>query len=140
MANTRVQYCALGTADSLFYLALVRNGSSKGYYLGVTHRLPVLVDGNPQLDPTGPSVIGVRQTAFRRTPSPVVRTETDEKARRDYLVQVPAARGRVIPDIDSIKEDFPALCDPTTAIIGRSMSAPTLDENETTSRTWEGLA
>lgn len=56
-----------------------------------------------------------------------------EKARRDYLVQVPAARGRVIPDIDSIKDDFPALWEPITAIMGRSMSAPTLHENENTS-------
>jgi hypothetical protein len=28
----------------------------------------------------------------------------------------------VIPEIDSINEDFPALCEPTTAIIGKSMS------------------
>lgn len=39
-----------------------------------------------------------------------------------HLVQVPLARGRVIPEMDSIKEDLPALCEPTTAIIGRSMS------------------
>ena len=54
-----------------------------------------------------------------------------------YLVQVPAARGRVIPDIDSISEDFPALCDPMTAIVGRSISAPTLDENENGQELWD---
>jgi len=41
-------------------------------------------------------------------------------------VQVPAARGSVIPDIDSINEDFPALWEPITAIVGKSISAPTL--------------
>ena len=43
-----------------------------------------------------------------------------------YRVQVPAARGRVIPDIDSMSDDFPALCEPMTAIWGRSMSTCTL--------------
>lgn len=41
-------------------------------------------------------------------------------------MQVPEARGRVIPDIDSIKEDLPADWLPTTAICGRSMSTWTL--------------
>jgi hypothetical protein len=39
-----------------------------------------------------------------------------------YLVQVPEARGKVTPDIDSISEDFPALCAPTTAMTGMSSS------------------
>jgi len=52
-------------------------------------------------------------------------------------VQVPAARGRVIPDIDSIKDDLPALCEPMTAIMGKSISAPTLHENENRSRHWD---
>ena len=65
-----------------------------------------------------------------------MRTGANERARQHYLVQVPAARGRVIPDIDSIREDFPALCEPTTAIMGKSTSAPTLHENENTSRWW----
>ena len=55
------------------------------------------------------------------------------KALRDYLVQVPAARGRVIPDMASMRDDFPALWEPTTAIMGKSISAPTLDGNENTS-------
>ena len=33
----------------------------------------------------------------------------------------------MIPEIDSIKEDLPALCDPVTAITGRSMSTWTLE-------------
>ena len=60
-----------------------------------------------------------------------------EKAGQNHLVQVPAARGRVIPDIDSIKDDFPALCEPMTAITGRSISVPTLHGNENTSQRWE---
>ena len=47
-----------------------------------------------------------------------------------YLVQVPAARGKVIPEIDSIKDDLPALCEPMTAICGRSMSTWTLRSKE----------
>ena len=45
-------------------------------------------------------------------------------------MQVPAARGRVIPDIASIRDDFPALWEPMTAIMGKSISAPTLHGNE----------
>ena len=60
-----------------------------------------------------------------------------EDVGENYLVQVPAARGRVIPDIDSIKDDFPALCEPMTAITGRSISVPTLHGNENTSQRWE---
>lgn len=39
-----------------------------------------------------------------------------------YLVQVPEARGKVIPDMASMSEDFPALCDPKTAMTGMSSS------------------
>lgn len=52
-------------------------------------------------------------------------------------MHVPAARGRVIPDIDSIKEDFPALWEPMTAIIGKSISAPTLDKYEYCRWQWD---
>jgi len=45
---------------------------------------------------------------------------------RYYRVQVPAARGKVIPDIDSMRDDFPALWEPMTAIWGRSISICTL--------------
>lgn len=43
-----------------------------------------------------------------------------------YRVQVPPARGSVIPEMDSISEDLPALWFPTTTIRGRSMSTWTL--------------
>jgi len=46
---------------------------------------------------------------------------------RVYLVHVPAERGSVIPEIDSIRDDLPALCEPITAIMGRSMSIWTLN-------------
>jgi hypothetical protein len=39
-----------------------------------------------------------------------------------YLVQVPEARGKVIPEMASMRDDFPALCDPRTAITGMSSS------------------
>ena len=45
-------------------------------------------------------------------------------------MQVPAARGRVIPEMDSIEDDFPVFWEPMTAIMGRSISAPTLHEDE----------
>ena len=45
-----------------------------------------------------------------------------------YLVQVPEARGKVIPDIASMSEDFPALCDPKTAMTGMSSSRWALRE------------
>ena len=61
----------------------------------------------------------------------MVRIEMDEAARRNYLVQVPTARGRLIPDIDSINDDFPALWEPMTTIMGKSTSAPTLSGMKT---------
>jgi len=39
-----------------------------------------------------------------------------------YLVQVPAARGKVIPEMASISDDLPALCDPRTPMTGMSRS------------------
>lgn len=49
-------------------------------------------------------------------------------AGRAYLVQVPEARGKVIPDMASIRDDFPALWDPKTAIMGISRSSCTLQD------------
>ena len=45
---------------------------------------------------------------------------------KTHRVQVPLARGNLIPEIASISEDLPALCDPVTQMTGRSMSAWTL--------------
>ena len=39
-----------------------------------------------------------------------------------YLVQVPEARGKVMPEMASMSDDFPALCDPRTAMTGTSSS------------------
>lgn len=49
-----------------------------------------------------------------------------KKRARVYLVHVPAERGSVIPEMDSIRDDLPALCEPMTAIMGKSMSICTL--------------
>ena len=57
-----------------------------------------------------------------------IRAGPYEKTSCTYLVQVPLARGRVIPEMDSIKDDLPALWDPTTAIMGKSISDWTLRE------------
>ena len=43
-------------------------------------------------------------------------------------MHVPAARGKVIPDMASMSEDFPALWDPKTAMIGMSRSNCALRE------------
>ena len=39
-----------------------------------------------------------------------------------YLVQVPEERGNVMPEMASMSDDFPALCDPKTAMTGISSS------------------
>ena len=39
-----------------------------------------------------------------------------------YLVQVPEARGNVIPEMASMSDDFPADCDPRAAMMGMSSS------------------
>jgi hypothetical protein len=61
--------------------------------------------------------------------------------RTSYLVQVPRARGRVMPEIDSMSDDFPALCDPTTAMVGISSSRSALREvkNRHQAKVWIGL-
>ena len=51
----------------------------------------------------------------------------DESAHR---VHVPAARGSLTPEMDSMQEDLPALCDPMAAMVGRSMSTCTLYTTE----------
>jgi len=109
IADAGVQNGTLGAADPLFYAALVRDDSPEGDDVRNTHQLPMLVDRPPQYDVTRPRAIGIRESTLSRASLFTVRVGTDEKVRRDYLVQVPAARGRVIPDIDSIRDDFPAL-------------------------------
>ena len=51
-----------------------------------------------------------------------LRSDVCSKARSggDYRVHVPAARGRVMPEMASMSDDLPALCEPMTAIWGRS--------------------
>lgn len=48
-------------------------------------------------------------------------------------MQVPLARGSVMPEIASIREDFPALCQPITAIVGMSKLTSTLQYEFVTS-------
>jgi len=50
------------------------------------------------------------------------------KANDAYLVQVPEARGNVIPEMASMSDDFPADCDPRTAMMGTSSSRLALQE------------
>jgi hypothetical protein len=45
-------------------------------------------------------------------------------------VQVPLARGSVMPEIASMREDFPALCHPMTAMAGISRSTSALVQRE----------
>ena len=42
-----------------------------------------------------------------------------------------------MPEMDSIKDDFPALWEPMTAIMGKSISAPTLHEDENMPRRYD---
>jgi hypothetical protein len=46
-----------------------------------------------------------------------------------------------MPEIDSMSDDFPALCDPTTAIIGMSSSRSALWEvkKRLQAKVWMGL-
>jgi len=43
-----------------------------------------------------------------------------------HRVQVPLARGSVMPEIASMSDDFPALCQPMTAMEGISRSTSAL--------------
>jgi hypothetical protein len=47
---------------------------------------------------------------------------TRQRLTMHYLVQVPEARGNVIPEMASMSDDFPADCDPKAAMMGMSSS------------------
>ena len=68
------------------------------------------------------------ESTFGRTPT-TAKTLLVVALKREiayHLVHVPDERGRVTPEIDSMREDFPALWLPMTAIMGRSISLWTL--------------
>ena len=79
-----------------------------------------------------PFVVSVSKLTLRRA-SAGGSADIDKRSRRgkSHLVQVPAARGNVMPEIDSMSDDLPALWDPITAICGRSISLWTLRDTTT---------
>lgn len=122
-----VQNSALSAADAIFNLILVVNWRSEIFIAGLTKGCATGIGWETKWHSALPLCVRVRQATLCWTPGgtsvsgPVATGFT-----RTYRVQVPAARGSVIPEIDSMREDFPALWDPITAICGRSISTCTL--------------
>ena len=79
-----------------------------------------------------PFVVSVSELTLGRASAGGL-ADVDKRTRgvSSYLVQVPAARGNVMPEIDSMSDDFPALWDPITAICGRSISLWMLRNTDT---------
>jgi hypothetical protein len=83
-----------------------------------------------QKDSTRPWASSITQTAFDRTPSQseislTIIANTMEK--HVYLVHAsPGAFKSGMPEMASIKDDFPELCEPITTMRGRSMSMSNL--------------
>lgn len=122
-----VENSALSTAYAIFNLTLVVDRRSKIFIAGLTKGCATGIGCETKRHSTLPLCVRVRQTTLRWTPGDTSITgQVTAGFTRTYRVQVPAARGSVIPEIDSIREDFPALWDPITAIWGRSISTCTL--------------
>jgi hypothetical protein len=122
----------LSTPDSFFHGWFIKDGVAEGYVADLTKRLAILVGDETEVNNAFPRLGRVWQPAFRRTPlhkEEIICAVFMYETMKAHLVQVPAARGKVMPDMDSMREDFPALWEPMTAIIGKSMSFWTLYDN-----------
>ena len=124
-----VQNSALSAADAIFNLILVVNWRSEIFIAGLTKGCATGISWETKWHTALPLCVRVRQATLCWTPGDTsVSGPVSAGFTRAYRVQVPAARGSVIPEIDSMREDFPALWDPITAIWGRSISTCTLSD------------
>jgi len=64
----------------------------------------------------------LNQTTFSWTAESCLVYLFQENQIEGYFVHVPVFLGKLIPEIDSINKDFPALCAPITITWGRSTS------------------
>ena len=140
--RARVEDRALRAADALRDLGGVEDRPAERDRAH-RRRLAVLVREQAQADGALPRAGGVREPALGRAPAAGCQSQTGgvtltygvgETGCDANLVQVPLARGSVMPHMFSRSEDLPVLCEPMTAIIGISMSIETLRD----CRQWAG--
>ena len=106
-----IEDCTLSAANTLGYKRLCKDGVAEFNPAGLRQYDPVLIRDNPQRDYATPWLGGTRKLAFCWTPVYIQGSwVTCKQGLGDaYLVQVPDERGRVIPEIASMRDDFPAL-------------------------------
>lgn len=120
----------LGATNTLFNVALHEDGVTESFRPGLPEWLSFRVNRVPQRHNTLPFPVAPRKAAFSGTPEDASKRALLNIASATHLVQVPAARGSVMPEIDSMSDDFPALWFPMTAICGKSMSTWTLHKGQ----------
>jgi hypothetical protein len=105
-----VQDCALGAADPLCDEEFIKNGIAEFDSAGLAQFDPVLVFDNVERDEAAPWLERVRKLTYGWAPRYVFREmHCRQRFGHVYLVQVPDARGSLIPEIASMRDDFPAL-------------------------------
>lgn len=111
--RVRVEDGALGTSNTLRNLHLIRDGFTKGHVPRLTQCRAISVGDEPEHHNTLPRLCRVRKSTLRRaTEGKVVESGYDaysEQRMWPNRVHVPLARGRLIPEMASMREDFPAL-------------------------------
>ena len=110
--NIRVKDRALGAVNPVCDEEFVKNGIAEFDSAGLAQFDPVLVFDDLERDDAAPWLERVRKLAYCRAPA-CVRQFREMHGRQRfghaYLVQVPDARGSLIPEIASMRDDFPAL-------------------------------
>jgi hypothetical protein len=112
--NIWVQDCALGAANPLCNEVFIKNGIAEFNPARLAQFGPVLVSDNLERDDAAPWFERVRKLTYCGAPRCVSQFREMHRRQRfqvghAYLVQVPDARGSLIPEIASMSDDFPAL-------------------------------
>lgn len=111
--SIRIQDRALSATNPLRDEGLVKNGIAESDSAGAAQFEAVLVFDHVEEHNATPRFEGLRKLAFCWTPARAqqssVKCMQAKGFENSYLVHVPDARGSVIPEIASIRDDFPAL-------------------------------
>jgi hypothetical protein len=102
----RVEDGALGAPDALLDVDLLEDRRTEAFGPGLAQRGALSVCDGANRHDALPRLLRMSQPALGRAPSTGLDTETTIRRFDTHRVQVPLARGRVMPEIDSISEDY----------------------------------
>jgi hypothetical protein len=104
--RSRVENGTLGAPDALLDVGLLEDRRPEAFGPGLAQRGALSVCDGANRHDALPRLLRMSQPAFGRAPSTASDTETTIRRFDTHRVQVPLARGRVMPEIDSISEDY----------------------------------